>query len=322
LSVILAHQDGFATSVFPALRWRTNESHDTIPYTHHPYQYSLSDPVNLTDPSGRDPWWYEDPHPNATVRSGSAYEEIEAHDRRCHERDYLETISGRDPGPCDANVLIDYPHESLDAIGMVEGVGAVADIANAALYCIEGDFANAGLSAAAAVPVLGVGATAAKWGIRVVDVSRGLKFAGRFEALSDFEVLVAQSLAKRGDAIIGLGDDGVRQVLGLSRGRQASIAADFLSVTPSGRYNITEVKASFRGYVNVSHAKEQIKTVVDALKSKVPGAKLGTLEIAIPKGARLEPPYGVSGNQLVIITETGKEVVRVEGSVVIIKEIP
>jgi hypothetical protein len=69
-------------------------------------------------------------------------------------------------------VLIDYPHESLDAIGMVEGVGTVADLANAVLYCFEGDIANAGWSAAAAVPILGAGATAAKWGKGVVKYLR------------------------------------------------------------------------------------------------------------------------------------------------------
>src|SRR5690349_21517178 len=36
-----------------AFRWRTSESNDEIPYTHHGYAYALSNPVLLTDPSGR-----------------------------------------------------------------------------------------------------------------------------------------------------------------------------------------------------------------------------------------------------------------------------
>jgi len=38
---------------FTAHRWRTNESWDTIPYSHHPYAYVLSNPVLFTDHSGR-----------------------------------------------------------------------------------------------------------------------------------------------------------------------------------------------------------------------------------------------------------------------------
>jgi hypothetical protein len=38
---------------FTRHRWRTNESWDTIPYSHHPYAYALSNPVLFTDHSGR-----------------------------------------------------------------------------------------------------------------------------------------------------------------------------------------------------------------------------------------------------------------------------
>jgi hypothetical protein len=38
---------------FTAYRWRTSESDDTLPYTHHPYAYALGDPVLLTDPTGK-----------------------------------------------------------------------------------------------------------------------------------------------------------------------------------------------------------------------------------------------------------------------------
>lgn len=40
-------------SSFGTYRWRTNESWDTIPYSHHPYAYALGNPIVLTDPSGR-----------------------------------------------------------------------------------------------------------------------------------------------------------------------------------------------------------------------------------------------------------------------------
>jgi len=42
-----------ASGTFTAFRWRTSESSDTTPYSHHPYAYALSNPILLTDPSGR-----------------------------------------------------------------------------------------------------------------------------------------------------------------------------------------------------------------------------------------------------------------------------
>jgi len=65
-------------------------------------------------------------------------------------------------------------HMILDVIGLVPGLGIFADTLNAAWYAVEGDWANASLSAAAAVPGLGYGAIALKWG------GCGLKRATRF----------------------------------------------------------------------------------------------------------------------------------------------
>jgi hypothetical protein len=39
--------------MFTAFRWRTSESNDEIPYTHHGYAYALSNPVLYTDRTGR-----------------------------------------------------------------------------------------------------------------------------------------------------------------------------------------------------------------------------------------------------------------------------
>jgi RHS repeat-associated protein len=38
---------------FTTFRWRTSESSDTLPYSHHPYAYALGNPVNNIDPTGR-----------------------------------------------------------------------------------------------------------------------------------------------------------------------------------------------------------------------------------------------------------------------------
>ncbi|MEJ3743812.1 DNRLRE domain-containing protein [Actinomycetes bacterium KLBMP 9797] len=58
--------------------------------------------------------------------------------------------------------LSDIGHAALDVVGLVPGVGEVADLANAAWYAAEGDYGNAALSAASAVPFAGYAASAAK----------------------------------------------------------------------------------------------------------------------------------------------------------------
>tara|TARA_B100001093_G_C26826397_1_gene1014226 strand:- start:1426 stop:2082 length:657 start_codon:yes stop_codon:yes gene_type:complete len=62
-------------------------------------------------------------------------------------------------------------HLGLDVLGLVPLVGNIADGANAAWYGAEGDYANAALSAAAAIPGAGYAAFGAKM------VGKGLKAA-------------------------------------------------------------------------------------------------------------------------------------------------
>ena len=59
----------------------------------------------------------------------------------------------------------DVCHGVLDVAGFVPGFGAVPDLLNAGLYAAEGDWGNAGLSALAAIPMIGdAGAAVGKGG--------------------------------------------------------------------------------------------------------------------------------------------------------------
>ena len=75
----------------------------------------------------------------AVERAGNAFDEYVV-----HYHHYMDNI-----------------HTGLDVVGMIPG-GDFADLANAGLYLLEGDFSNAGISAAAMVPVVGGIATGGK----------------------------------------------------------------------------------------------------------------------------------------------------------------
>jgi hypothetical protein len=63
--------------------------------------------------------------------------------------------------------LVDAGHGVLDLVGLIPFVGEAADGANAVWYVTEGDWLNAGLSAAALVPFAGWASTATKLGGKV-----------------------------------------------------------------------------------------------------------------------------------------------------------
>ncbi|MEU4743522.1 RHS repeat-associated core domain-containing protein [Actinosynnema sp. NPDC023658] len=84
-------------------------------------------------------------------------------------------------------------HLLLDLAGLVPGFGEVADGINAALYLVEGDMLNAGMSAGAMVPVAGWLPTGAKLGGKVVKACNS--FTG------DTLVLMADGSTERIDRI-------------------------------------------------------------------------------------------------------------------------
>ena len=79
---------------------------------------------------------------------------------------YRETQANKqanNPTPIETLMsLRDNAHTALDVGGMVPGVGMASDAINSALYAAEGDKGNAALSAAAMVPIAGLGAGGAK----------------------------------------------------------------------------------------------------------------------------------------------------------------
>ena len=75
-----------------------------------------------------------------------------------------------------ATRILDGTQSLLDVVGLVPGVGEVADGANALIYLGRGDNTNAALSGAAMIPFVGWGATTAKVAGKVDNAVDGLGF--------------------------------------------------------------------------------------------------------------------------------------------------
>lgn len=89
-------------------------------------------------------------------------------------------------------------HLVLDAAGMIPAVGAVFDIANGMWYAAEGDWGSAGISTAAALPMVGIAATTAKYGAKAVSgLNKGIKTQKAEETITD--PAVAAALVSKAD---------------------------------------------------------------------------------------------------------------------------
>jgi hypothetical protein len=126
----------------------------------------------------------------------------------------------------------------------------------------------------------------------------------------DFERKAGLYLLKdEGRALIGVGDDGVRKVLGIPKTSSipdAARAPDFLSVTKSGGLALSEVKMVENletSKVDVGTAVLQLRNAVSKLKELNLAGNIDRVEIIIPKGAKLGGDYGIKDGYLIIFSD-------------------
>lgn len=97
--------------------------------------------------------------------------------------------------------VLDVTQTVLDVAGMIPVIGEVADLANAGIYAARGDYTNAALSAAAAIPFVGWAATGAKFAVK------GAKLIKKAGKVIDSVVGVATKIAdKAGQVAKAIGD--------------------------------------------------------------------------------------------------------------------
>jgi hypothetical protein len=128
-----------------------------------------------------------------------------------------------------------------------------------------------------------------------------LRGAVASQKINDFERKAALYLLKdEKRALIGVGDDGVRRVLGIPK--QSTIegvtqAPDFLSVTKGNKLALSEAKGvvSSDGEINAKTAINQLTNAMRKMKEIGMDGDVARVEIVIPKGVPFQDPtYSVN----------------------------
>lgn len=128
------------------------------------------------------------------------------------------------------NDIVDGIQATLNLAGFVPGVGAVPDIANAAIYALRGNWTDAGLSIIAAVPLVGDAAKGIKMVRKgVVHAARTKKIQAIKSAIKnkDAGFFVDKDISPRQLGKNGMSPDEVDQFLKDIRAKRAETASKF-----------------------------------------------------------------------------------------------
>ena len=199
----------------------------------------------------------------------------------------------------------DVGHAALDVAGFIPVVGAVADVANAAWYLAEGDYANAALSAVSAIPGVGdaIGGVA-KGGKAALKLAKGSNMLGK-----------ASKFLPNAGKLVGIG--GLANKVSSSAGKLVGKVGGLANKIPPG------VKSAFNkgmsGFNKVMNVADKVGTGVDVASTAQYLAQ-GDYGNALASGISAIPGVGkgrkgifnrAKGNKL--FNQAGKGVGKVGG---------
>jgi hypothetical protein len=148
-----------------------------------------------------------------------------------------------------------------------------------------------------------------------------LRGAVTSQPINDFERKAARYLMKdEGRAMIGLGDDGVRTVLGIPKDGADGIAqaADFVTVTKGNKLALGEAKGgltsiTLRGMNGKGGALDQLKNTMNKLKELGLAGDVERVELIINKGAKFSDENCAVKNGFLVKVNEGYKAVELEG---------
>jgi hypothetical protein len=190
-----------------------------------------------------------------------------------------------------------------DFAGMAPGIGNVVDVANTALYGVRGKWKDFGFGAAAMLPIVGQGSTAAKYGKKggtIID--NGIKVVQKTR--SDFYISPGgQAIPSRGYRAIG-GESNIAEAL---EGTISSRNPTYITFNNLRGMNSQEVQSLLQLPKTPSHAvKFDTLQILDDLS--IPTGKWNTTNIPEPITTTF-PKWGKGGgtqaitNQPIIIDD-------------------
>ncbi|GAB3720892.1 polymorphic toxin-type HINT domain-containing protein [Amycolatopsis oliviviridis] len=209
-------------------------------------------------------------------------------------------------------------HTALDVAGMIPGIGEIADLANAAIYAVEGDWENAAWSAAGAIPFGGNAATAAKWARKAGDFIGGSRRAGRY---ADDAI----DLGRRyGDDVAGAarrtaGDaaaSAARKASAVAAARKAAAAAAAAAARRAAAILAKKkaVAAAARGAAEKTAKRNPIPTLKAALKPVFKGTDLVSSSPLTP--ARVVQSFKANVQDAGRVTDFFKKQVVGDGNII------
>ncbi|WP_437315917.1 hypothetical protein [Sorangium sp. So ce385] len=125
-----------------------------------------------------------------------------------------------------------------------------------------------------------------------------------------FEKKAAKFLVDDGRSLIGVGDDGVRDVLKIPRdsspGGSEGVAPDFLSISRGHQLIVSEAKG---GTIDVFKVRKQLSNAMKALKDKRLDGDVARVELIMEPGAEFNPKKFTVKDGYLFDSDAGKTVV-------------
>ncbi len=139
---------------------------------------------------------------------------------------------------------------------------------------------------------------------------RGAATKGPLDAM---EKVAGKYMQGEGRALIGIGDDGVRDVLGILKdspaGTDLGKACDFLSVTKGNALALSEVKAIESGGIDVDKALRQLTNTMKKVTELGLAGDVERVELIMTKGAALKnDDMKIATDGFLVVISTGQRV--------------